>query len=264
MSSVLVTRRCLLAAGSAAVATGVSGHLVPARAQGLAPTLSNIAFQKKCLGKMGEVARDGRTVLFVSHNLAAIEALTSQCIYLERGSIRICDTSRTAVAAYRAATVNATAGPDLDEWTDRALSGSSRVIRFECLREDGSPSHTFAPREPILLRTIVRFDEPAMVDVALAIETDAEQPLFTTHLSDTKELRSFSGTVEFEARIDPNLLRKGRYLVSIAVGKSNWMSMLDVVYHFPAFEIDGHPTGGHFPLDNRWGPIYLRCDWTAK
>jgi len=40
MSSVLVTRRCLLAAGSAAVATGVSGHLVPARAQGLAPTLS--------------------------------------------------------------------------------------------------------------------------------------------------------------------------------------------------------------------------------
>lgn len=44
-------------------------------------------FQKKCLGKMGEVARDGRTVLFVSHNMSAIQSLCSTAIRLEGGTI---------------------------------------------------------------------------------------------------------------------------------------------------------------------------------
>ena len=44
-------------------------------------------FQKKCLGKMGEVAKGGRTVLFVSHNMAAIQALCAKCITLEAGRV---------------------------------------------------------------------------------------------------------------------------------------------------------------------------------
>jgi len=44
-------------------------------------------FQKKCMGKMGEVADEGRTVLFVSHNMNAIERLCKRCILLEKGSI---------------------------------------------------------------------------------------------------------------------------------------------------------------------------------
>ncbi len=50
--------------------------------------VGDAAFQKKCLGKMGEVARSGRTVLFVSHNLAAVRALCRQCVYLETGQVR--------------------------------------------------------------------------------------------------------------------------------------------------------------------------------
>lgn len=44
-------------------------------------------FQKKCLGKMGEVAKEGRTVLFVSHNMAAVSQLTARCIVLNNGGI---------------------------------------------------------------------------------------------------------------------------------------------------------------------------------
>src|SRR5204863_196504 len=76
--------------------------------------------------------------------------------------------------------------------------------------------------------------------------------------------RPRSGLVEFEAVLNPNLLRQGRYLASIAVGKTNWISTIDVIHHFPAFEIIGHPDSGHFPLDNRWGPLYLQFDWISK
>src|SRR5215472_2244759 len=49
--------------------------------------VGDIAFQKKCLGKMGDVARDGRTILFVSHNLPSIEALCSRCLLFSHGQL---------------------------------------------------------------------------------------------------------------------------------------------------------------------------------
>jgi lipopolysaccharide transport system ATP-binding protein len=51
--------------------------------------VGDAAFQKKCLGKMGDVAKEGRTVLFVSHNMAAIENLCVKAILIDNGSIVI-------------------------------------------------------------------------------------------------------------------------------------------------------------------------------
>src|SRR5436305_773122 len=49
--------------------------------------VGDAAFQKKCLGKMGDVAKSGRTVLFVSHNMEAIRRLCSRCVVVEAGSV---------------------------------------------------------------------------------------------------------------------------------------------------------------------------------
>jgi lipopolysaccharide transport system ATP-binding protein len=57
-------------------------------------------FQKKCLGKMSEVSREGRTVLFVSHNLAAITRLTTRCVYLVKGEARFIGKTNEAVLKY--------------------------------------------------------------------------------------------------------------------------------------------------------------------
>jgi len=57
-------------------------------------------FQKKCLGKMGEVAKEGRTVLFVSHNMGAIHSLCSQCILLDRGKLISYSTTDEIISTY--------------------------------------------------------------------------------------------------------------------------------------------------------------------
>src|SRR5262249_27302 len=49
--------------------------------------VGDAAFQQKCLGKMGKVANEGRTVLLVSHNMAAIQGLCSQCVLLSAGEL---------------------------------------------------------------------------------------------------------------------------------------------------------------------------------
>jgi len=52
--------------------------------------VGDFAFQKKCLGKMSDISKEGRTVLFVSHNMKAIEQLCNYCIFLEEGHIKSC------------------------------------------------------------------------------------------------------------------------------------------------------------------------------
>ncbi len=62
--------------------------------------VGDVSFQKKCLGKMGDVANSGRTVLFVSHNMGAIRKLCPTCILLEKGKMIMYDQTDKVIAAY--------------------------------------------------------------------------------------------------------------------------------------------------------------------
>ena len=62
--------------------------------------VGDASFQKKCLGKMKDVANEGRTVLFVSHNISAINSLCSKCIYLNEGKMEMYDTTEKVVSHY--------------------------------------------------------------------------------------------------------------------------------------------------------------------
>ncbi|WP_218081035.1 ABC transporter ATP-binding protein [Anthocerotibacter panamensis] len=83
------------------LAFGVAAHLEPEILivdEVLA--VGDMGFQKKCLGRMGEVAREGRTVLFVSHNMAAIRALCSRALFMKEGQIFLDTDVETAVNRY--------------------------------------------------------------------------------------------------------------------------------------------------------------------
>jgi lipopolysaccharide transport system ATP-binding protein len=62
--------------------------------------VGDAAFQRKCLGKMGEVAREGRTVLFVSHNMASVQRLCQTAILLDRGRMTACGNVADVVQQY--------------------------------------------------------------------------------------------------------------------------------------------------------------------
>lgn len=62
--------------------------------------VGDAAFQKKCLGKMDEVAKAGKTVLFVSHNAAAVENLCSKALLIDKGALRFFGETKTVLSAY--------------------------------------------------------------------------------------------------------------------------------------------------------------------
>src|SRR5213080_1227184 len=68
--------------------------------------VGDAAFQKKCLGKMGQVSRAGRTVLFVSHNMAAVQQLTDNCILLDKGHLTAYGPSAEVIGQYLSSITN--------------------------------------------------------------------------------------------------------------------------------------------------------------
>ncbi len=91
--------------------------------------VGDVAFQKKCMGKMGDVAKEGRTVLLISHNMAAVENLCQRGVVLHQGQITYIGNQAEAIAQYlKSLSGNALS---LMDRKDRIGSGAVRVVGIE-------------------------------------------------------------------------------------------------------------------------------------
>jgi lipopolysaccharide transport system ATP-binding protein len=88
-------------------------------------------FQSKCLGKMQDVAGEGRTVLFVSHNLAAVRQLCGRSILLDQGAKQFDDATAETLKFYAAHIQQGQAGGQLSADTHRSGNGSARIVSCE-------------------------------------------------------------------------------------------------------------------------------------
>jgi lipopolysaccharide transport system ATP-binding protein len=92
--------------------------------------VGDVGFQKKCLGKMGDISVEGRTVLFVSHNLSALRALCSRGILLTHGKIDTLGDADTVIDAY-SVLVKADTSVSIANRSDRSGSGNAKIINVE-------------------------------------------------------------------------------------------------------------------------------------
>jgi lipopolysaccharide transport system ATP-binding protein len=113
--------------------------------------VGDAVFQKKCLGKMQDVAADGRTVLFVSHDLAAVEKLCSRAILLEGGRCRADGATKQTIADYQAGMVEA-ASFDLGTRRDRRGTGLVKFTRIQILDENCKEQGVFLSGKQLRVR----------------------------------------------------------------------------------------------------------------
>jgi len=111
-------------------------------------SVGDAAFQKKCLGKMGEVAKAGRTIIFVSHNVTAVTRLCSRCILLHAGAILASGATHDVMNTYLRSELATSAAR---EWNPADAPGDS-VVRLRAVRVrkvDGTVAEAFDIRQPI-------------------------------------------------------------------------------------------------------------------
>jgi lipopolysaccharide transport system ATP-binding protein len=177
--------------------------------------VGDATFQKKCLGKMSEVAEDGRTVLFVSHNLQAIRRLCSHAIYLERGSTKNVDSVEDAIQRYSAQSLMSEFDINLDSLRRNGRLGEkARLLRLRL-----SPGSSFSYGQPIeFIFTLQCFDKLSDLAIGIGFDTLDGNRIMTLDSDHEHPLLQMSvGIHEIKFYLPRNPLHPGMYSAGIAI-----------------------------------------------
>ena len=175
--------------------------------------VGDVHFQRKCLGKLDDVARSGRTVLFVSHNMAAIQRLCTSAIWLHHGQLVRVGDVRTTVAAYLS-------GEARRGYLAAVRSGGAQILSADLEDESGAPLETPVCTEPLVcrIRFILPHRSPA-TRIGIGVLSSDGVPVFTSN-NDDAGIACPSGPGEFDARviIPANTLLAGEFHLASASG----------------------------------------------
>jgi len=226
-------------------------------------------FQKQCLGKMGDVAHQGRTVLFVSHNMDAVLKLCGRTVLLANGRCVCCGPTADVVERYLEAACGQHSGlVDLREHAGRP-NGMRRMIQSLGLLAEGSTTRyrtTVKTGDGLVLQ--VRYDTGnASLDYAvLGISSLLGERVCTvgTHLC--PEFRGpFRGQGVLECRLPHVPLADGEYNVLVAIGTRTPPQVLDEVTEALRFRVEcGNYFGTGTTLLRRQGYLAQRSQWSVK
>lgn len=165
-------------------------------------------FQRKCLGKMGDVAKGGRTVLFVSHNMAAVKSLTTRGILLDKGRLEFSGTTEDAVQAYAKLTRRADTGTK--NW---GRGRYTRVREVKLLNAECESTEHYVPGEPMRLEVIVEADgTPSLsLDLFLVDANRTRLGMASTSHFHGRTLPAAEGTYRVVFNFGPQWLAAGHY-----------------------------------------------------
>jgi lipopolysaccharide transport system ATP-binding protein len=226
-------------------------------------------FQRKCLGKMGDVARQGRTVIFVSHNMSAILRLTEEAMVIERGQL-----------ALRAPTSEA-----VDYYLNKGFAQEGQHIWSD--DEIPADAHPFRPlsirvRNPAgKVVDTLRSSENGSIEVEYQLEQDITglrvgiylisargEYVFTSFDTDPTDLFEKMGVRRAghyvsTCAIPADLLNEGRFVIGVNA------SSFRVKRYFQdeqalTFNVDGAGAPGMQWPEPRLGPVRPRLDWQIK
>jgi len=228
--------------------------------------VGDVAFQKKCLGKMSEVSRGGRTVLFVTHNMAAIENLCQRGVVLEQGSLVFDGPSKDAVQSY----LNSLSGArgndghiiDLTQAENRKAVVAPLLKRME-LYTDADRPMTEGIAIGARLKLSIHFELPnptASFNIGLGFNNAFGQRIFTAHsyFEPNRPTGEYVGPQVFTCDIPSLTFVPGDYTLRVWLDIGNTKAdLIDDAAHLTVLESDYYGTGkvpwnGAFVLKHNW------------
>ncbi len=205
-------------------------------------------FQKKCLGKMGDVSKgEGRTVLFVSHNMASVQNLCNSGILLENGEITSKGAIENVIKKYKS--------NDSNNFVKYIMKSSNKEIFIKTV-EILSNTNEFYSDEDLGFRIEIANNSPILNETFLLIRVldDNEQPLFSSEILISENKK------EYELRIDNNTLVKGIYSINIIIYKPG-VTQYDKIDNCCTFQIlNNNKEFAHLETFNI-GKLYIPAKW---
>ena len=223
-------------------------------------------FQKKCLGKMQDVAGNGRTVLFVSHNMAAVRRLCTKGIVFSKGRLVASGDTNAMIEKYLNSTHLAENSARQDFKCDPARTKPG-FATVEIRNAAGKPQTTILAGEPFSIHVTLRNPTGAHYGVIVGVELldNDGVSLFTSHSDDvTREpLMLPPGDSTTSCVFQPNPLMPGSYSLQLGMVDRQWEGV-DFVHPELSVRIDEVPhSGDHLHL-RRPGRLIFKLPWKTS
>jgi len=172
-------------------------------------------FQKKCLGKMGEVSKGGRTVLFVSHNMAAVNQLCNLGVLLQSGSVKAYGECSDVVSAYMARSVQS-ASDGLNHYRIEAKAGTISITDLTLLR-NGHPVDEVVFGDQISLEIGITAERQMSFSVELILRDELGHPIAfsPSGLTTGEEFNARKGKNSVLCNFPPIDLAQGGYSLDV-------------------------------------------------
>jgi lipopolysaccharide transport system ATP-binding protein len=224
-------------------------------------------FQKKCLDAMDGLRTSGRTVLFVSHNMAAVESLCSRCIWIEAGKLRATGEARSIVRDYMRTFARASHGAvELENIESRSGNGHGRFTQMAFLNEGHEPTNYIRSGDKLTLRLHYRANR-VLRDLVVGVNIHNEYGTLIAASNnwatgdDIPVVEPGTGFADFE--IDCLYLLPGRYYLSLWLGK--WSDQLDVLKNCVAFDVEPSDYyGSGRGIDRAFGVMFFPSRWRSS
>jgi lipopolysaccharide transport system ATP-binding protein len=219
-------------------------------------------FQRKCLGRMEAAGQEGRTVIFVSHNLSIVENLCPRALLIDRGRLAASGSSTEVIARYLDQLTAAFATP-LDERTDRSGKGTIRLLNAQFIGSKGVGQYAIG--DDISIQFDLRSDYPVEMACRLSVGIYGAQ--------DNALISCDSALTGQTCRIAPNRVTRvtcrivapplnlGEYHVAFAVFNRNdepedWISSL-TKFSIASGVFESRSTSNRFP-------VLARFEWLTN
>ncbi|HSR31158.1 MAG TPA: ABC transporter ATP-binding protein [Anaerolineae bacterium] len=219
-------------------------------------------FQKKCLSKMGSAANEGRTVLFVSHNMSAIQDLCRSAFWLDRGRVVFSGDARTTVAAYLSKHAQERKE---QRWDDLASAPGNETVRvvYAAIRAEKGHEPNFWTVETPLRLTFQIFNRRPDLPLYMNFHVYNQQGVCVFDTASARG-RQPGGIVEGTCHIPGNLLNDGTYSVRFMAHYQGTFGV--IVDDALVFEINdaGREGQGNYDYGKWAGIVRPNLEWTVQ
>ena len=173
--------------------------------------VGDLEFQKKCLGKMSEVSKGGRTIVFVSHQMSQIRRLCERVIWVDRGVIKQDGPTLEVISAYERAFTERTEVNSQEESSGRGI----QFLKWELVGEDGAASNVLQHFDPVSFRVVIHLPEPILKGSYAILLFDGAGRIIWHGNCELSALQP--GTLEFLHRLPTLPINPGAYRWKIGI-----------------------------------------------
>lgn len=223
-------------------------------------------FQKKCLGKMGQVATEGRTVLFVSHNMAAIQNLCRRCIQLHNSQVVFSGETSQAIERYMSTVSESIQESDLKNRQDRTGSQELTFTHVEVTDAKGNPLQVVLSGQDVYFKFYYKARQKnAAAHVNIAFNVFNQQGVLMTNLN-SKDVGKMQLEINeqghFECCWGKMNLRSGMYTCNLFCEVNGVIAdWIQSAFQFHVEDGDYYQTGSVSLRSG--GEVFVDYDWQS-